>query len=241
MWSTGCLPPRAAARKPLNRHWLPICWAARAAAVAPNATAFIAIATLRLDPASVCSDSCSSRTSIAGIPAGVCRSADISAMRAARSSWFTSSRRACSLRLVLLLLGLAGLFALHGLHHRRRAGVGLLAHHGQEAQHGIVDAERMLQFVHHVLARFDVQAQVVRLRELVDLVGQLATAPVLATVHLAVAGGDHALVAFQHGRNLFALVRVDQENDLVMTHKTPFGLELPRRLDGCSKKVSPRL
>jgi hypothetical protein len=63
------------------------------------------------------------------------------------------------------------------------------------------------------LAALDVQAQVVRLGELLDQVGQLAAAPILDPVHLAAAGGDEALVAFQHGRNLFALIRMDQQND----------------------------
>src|SRR3569832_231747 len=139
MRSTGCLPPRAAARNPVNRHWLPICWAARASAVAPNATAFIAIATCLGVPASACSDSCSRSRAIAGMPAGVCRNADASAMRAARRTWFTCPRCANRLRLVLLLLGLAVRFALHGLHHGRRAGVGLLAHHGEVAQHCVVE------------------------------------------------------------------------------------------------------
>jgi hypothetical protein len=53
---------------------------------------------------------------------------------------------------------------------------------------------------------------------LLDRVGQLAAAPVFQSDHLATGIGDEALVAFQHGRNLFALIRVDQEDDLIVTH-----------------------
>jgi len=43
----------------------------------------------------------------------------------------------------------------------------------------------VLQFVHHGLAGFDVDAQVVGLGQLVDLVRQLTAAPVLNAVDLA--------------------------------------------------------
>jgi hypothetical protein len=37
-------------------------------------------------------------------------------------------------------------------------------------------------------------------------------------MNLAAAGCDHALVTLQHGWNLLALIRVDHENDFIMTH-----------------------
>ncbi|MNR38905.1 hypothetical protein D3C85_1570530 [compost metagenome] len=86
------------------------------------------------------------------------------------------------------------------------------------AQHGVVELEGVLQFSHHSLVGLDVHAQVVGLGQLVDQVRQLTAAPVFHAVHLATASGDHALVALQHGWNLFALIRVDQQNDFVMTH-----------------------
>src|SRR5207253_1876553 len=117
--------------------------------------------TCRACPASMSSDSCSSLKSRAGNPAGVYRRAEASAIQALRTSWFTPDRIAPrGLRLVLRLLGLAGLFALDGLHHRRRAGVGLLAHHCEVAQHGVVEAECVLQFSHHGLVGLDVHAQI---------------------------------------------------------------------------------
>jgi hypothetical protein len=58
----------------------------------------------------------------------------------------------------------------------------------------------------------------VRLGQLVDLVRQLTAAPVFDTVDLTAIGGDQGLVALQHGRNLLALIRVDQHDDFVVTH-----------------------
>jgi len=128
---------------------------------------------------------------------------------------------------VFSLAGLAGFFALDGLHHGRRAGVGLLLLNRQVAQHGVVELEGVLQFSHHGLVGFDVHAQVVGLGQLVDQVRQLTAAPVFYTVHLATASGDHALVALQHGWNLLALIRMDQQNDFVMTHAYSFWVRPP--------------
>src|SRR5690606_18287518 len=49
-------------------------------------------------------------------------------------------------------------------------------------------------------------------------IGELAAAPILEAVDLAVATLDQRLVALDHGRHLLALVRMDQEHDFVMTH-----------------------
>jgi len=55
-----------------------------------------------------------------------------------------SSSAIKSSSLVLGLLGLAGIFAFDGLHHRRRAGFGLLLQNRQVTQDGVVELERML-------------------------------------------------------------------------------------------------
>ena len=57
-----------------------------------------------------------------------------------------------------------------------------------------------------------------RLVHLGDGVGELAPAPILDTVHLAVAGRYQTLVALEHGWDLLALVWVNQKYDLVMPH-----------------------
>ncbi|MNT76782.1 hypothetical protein D3C72_2158290 [compost metagenome] len=56
------------------------------------------------------------------------------------------------------------------------------------------------------------------LGQLLDHVSHLATAPVFHAVNVAVLRGHELLVALDHGRHLFALVRVDDEDDFVMTH-----------------------
>ena len=90
----------------------------------------------------------------------------------------------------MVLLGLAGLFTLNLLHHHGRSGLSLVLQHGQVTQHGVIELEAGFDFSQGVLADFDVQAQVVGLGELVDLVSQLTAAPVFNTVNLATGGGD---------------------------------------------------
>ena len=89
MWSTGCLPLRGVARKPVKRQLLPMaCWRSVSATL-PKATALIATFTCRICPASETSDSCSSLKSRAGSPAGVYRRTEASAILAFKTSWFT--------------------------------------------------------------------------------------------------------------------------------------------------------
>src|SRR5436305_4279376 len=219
-------PLRWDPRKPAKPWLLPISSPATRCVMAPTARARISIETLRGVPSCVTSDSCFRLRSRAGRPAGVYRIAPRSTswavrtrrfMRPARRTAATSSGR--GLLMLMLRLGrLAGLFLLDHLHHDRGRRLGLALDHREVAQHGVVEAEAGLELGEHVLAALDVDAQVVRLRELLDQVGHLATAPVLHPVHLAAAGGDDALVAFQHGRNLLALIRMDQEHDLIVTH-----------------------
>jgi hypothetical protein len=47
-------------------------------------------------------------------------------------------------------------------------------------------------------------------------------------MHRAATDGDDAAVTLDHGGYLLALIRMDQENDLVMPHLvTPYGHGLP--------------
>src|SRR5262245_1032461 len=86
------------------------------------------------------------------------------------------------------------------------------------AQHRVAELERVLELAERLVVALDVHEHVVRLVHLLDRVGELAPAPVLEAVHDAVAGGDDALVALDHGGHLLALVGMDDENDLVMSH-----------------------
>src|SRR6185369_13573681 len=103
-------------------------------------------------------------------------------------------------------------------HHRRGRGMRLVHLDDQVAQHRVAELERVLELAERLVVALDVHEHVVRLVHLLDRVGELAPAPVLEAVHRAVAGGDHALVALDHRGYLLALVGMDDENDLVMSH-----------------------
>ncbi len=77
------------------------------------------------------------------------------------------------------------------------------------AQDGIVEAEAVLQFVQGGLVALDVQQHVVGLVHFLNGVGQLTPTPVLQAMNLAAVAGDQGAIAIDHGRHLFALVRVD--------------------------------
>src|SRR5438105_9108 len=224
-------PLRWEPRKPAKPWLLPISIPARRCVICPTARALISIETLRGVPSCVTSDSCFRLKSRAGRPAGVYLTAPRSTSWAVRTSRFIGRRLAARTRptssgggfLLLLLRSLAGFFLLDHLHHHRRSGLGLALDHRQVAQHGVVEAEAGLELGQHLFAALGGDAQIVGLGQLLDQVGHLATAPVFHAVHLAATGGDDALVAFQHGRNLFALIRMDQEHDFIVTHRTPSG------------------
>src|SRR5690606_21438553 len=120
------------------------------------------------------SDSCSSCISMAGTPAGVYRNGLSSRTVAVSASWFTLDSEQRGLFLVGaggLGRGLAGFFALDGLHHDGRRGLSLFGLDDQMAQHRVVVAEGMLEFVERGLAALDVHAHVMGLDELLDGIG----------------------------------------------------------------------
>jgi len=123
---------------------------------------------------------------------------------------------------VIVGAGIAvALAAFVALGQRGRLGDGLVARDHQIAQHRVIEAERGGELLEHVLAALDVHQHVVRLEDLLNGIGQLTAAPVFQPVNLAARGLDGGAVTLDHGGNLFALVRVDQEHDFVMTHCLP--------------------
>src|SRR5690606_21797658 len=138
------------------------------------------------------------------------------------------------------------------VHHRLRL---LLAHHGRRrrdrlghlddevAQHRVAELERVLELRERLVVALDVHEHVVRLVHLLDRVGELAPAPVLEAVHGAVALRHHVAVALDHLRDLLALVRMDDEDDLVMPHAclTPFprGWAHPRGARAVTRNSRP--
>ena len=61
------------------------------------------------------------------------------------------------------------------------------------AQHGVVEAEAGFKLCQDFLAALDVEADVVSLGKLLDLVSQLTAAPVFDTVQRTTTGGNEAL------------------------------------------------
>ena len=57
-----------------------------------------------------------------------------------------------------------------------------------------------------------------RLMDFVDGMRELPSAPVLLTMDLSLGAFDHASVALEHRGDLFALVRMDQKHDFVVSH-----------------------
>jgi hypothetical protein len=117
-------------------------------------------------------------------------------------------------------MALGCVFALDRFHHRRRCGFSLLHLDGQVTQHGIIEFECGFQLDQGLVVALDVQADVVCLRQLLDLVSHLTAAPVFDAVDVTAAGRDAGLVTLDHRRDLLALVRVDDKYDFIMTHAT---------------------
>src|SRR5450830_280679 len=127
------------------------------------------------------------------------------------------SRRCCrSSGFCTVALGCV--FALHRFHHRRRCGFCFFHLDGQMTQHGIIELECGFQLDQGLVVAFDVQADVVRFWQLLDLVSHLTAAPVFDAMDVTAAAGHRGLVTFDHRRDLLALVRVDDKNDFIMTH-----------------------
>src|SRR5690606_37979659 len=108
-----------------------------------------------------------------------------------------------------------------GLRHRRGLGDGLVHLDDEMAQHCIAESECASELGERLAIAFDVHEDVVRLVDLRDRIRELAPAPIFKTMNDTVTGCDHRLIAFQHRRNLFTLVGMDQKYDLVMAHLLP--------------------
>src|SRR3954466_9768099 len=173
-----------ALRKPASRISLPRGLPAISRAFASKAMAPSSACTLRLPPASSCSDSCASLNSSAARPAGVWRSAPRSSSRPLSSSRFSANIRAALHHRFRLLL----------LHHRRRGGDGLVHLDDQVAQHRVRELERVLELREGLVVALDVHEDVVRLVHLGEGIRELPAAPVFQAMHRALAACDEALV-----------------------------------------------
>jgi hypothetical protein len=117
------------------------------------------------------------------------------------------------------------------LHHRRRFGNGSPGLDCQMAQHGVIEAERVLQLVQGFLVAFDIHQHVMGLVDLLDRIGQLAAAPVFQTVDIAAFGSDQRAVTLYHRGHLLALIGVNDKHDFVMTHCISLWLKPPAKLN----------
>src|SRR5699024_8231127 len=81
-----------------------------------------------------------------------------------------------------------------------------------------IELEGALEFGQGFSVALDIEHQVVRLVQLGNGKGQLQTPPVFTAVDTATLFFDQATVAIEHTGHLFALVRMNQENDFIMSH-----------------------
>ena len=115
------------------------------------------------------------------------------------------------------------------LRERRRLRYRLPAQEDQVAQHRVIEAEGPLEVVYHLRAALDVHQNVVRLVHLGDGIGELAASPVLEAMDLAFLRLDDRSIALDHRGHLFALIRMDQDDDLVVSQGALLSaLRLPR-------------
>ena len=115
------------------------------------------------------------------------------------------------------------------LRERRRLAYRLPAQEDQVAQHRVVEAEGPLEVVYHLRTALYVHQNVVRLVHLGDGIGELAASPVFEAMDPALLRLDDRPVALDHRGHLFALIRMDQDHDLVVSQGAlPSAVRLPR-------------
>src|SRR5262249_39444787 len=101
------------------------------------------------------------------------------------------------------------------------------------AQHRVVKLEGMLELAQRLRVALDVHEHVVRLVDLRERESELAAAPILEPVDLAVLARYRRPVTLDHRRDLLALVRVNDETHLVMSHHISLWIEPPAQVRRC--------
>ena len=86
------------------------------------------------------------------------------------------------------------------------------------ANHRIVETERAREFFKRFGVHFHIHQDVVRLVDLRNGIGELASAPVFHSMYGAAPAFDHGAVALHHSAHLFGLVRVHHEDYFVVSH-----------------------
>ena len=85
-------------------------------------------------------------------------------------------------------------------------------------KNGVVVTEIVFEFFKNFGAAFDVHQNIVGFHEFLDRVCQLTAAPIFETVNLTAVAFHSSLVTLNHRRDLFALIRMDDEANLIVTH-----------------------
>src|SRR5262252_8707844 len=108
------------------------------------------------------------------------------------------------------------------------------------AQHRVVELEGMLELAQRLGVALDVHEHVVRLVDLGERESQLAPAPILESVDFAVLARYRRAVTLDHRRDLLALVRVDDETHLVMSHHISLWMKPPAGFRRCDAAETMR-
>src|SRR5215467_2127345 len=108
------------------------------------------------------------------------------------------------------------------------------------AQHRVVELEGMLELAQRLGVALDVHEHVVRLVDLGERESELAAAPILEPVDLAVLARYRRTVTLDHRRDLLALVRVNDETHLVMSHRVSLWKKPPAQVRRCDAAETVR-
>ncbi len=85
-------------------------------------------------------------------------------------------------------------------------------------QYSVIELESVLEFVEHCLIALDVHQNVVCLVNFLDGIDQLPPAPVFYAMDLSLTAGYQRPIAFNHCRDLLALIGMDNKYDLKVPH-----------------------
>ena len=106
------------------------------------------------------------------------------------------------------------------LRERRGFGDRLPTKEYQVAQHSVIESKRRLEVVYDLGGALDIHQHIVRLVNLRDGIGELSAPPVFQAMNAAFVGLDDGTVALDHRRHLLTLVRMDQNDDFVVSQRT---------------------
>jgi hypothetical protein len=117
-----------------------------------------------------------------------------------------------------VIIGRTAGLGLTSLDQRRGFRDGFVAANRQAAQDSVVETKAILELIESRLITFDIHQHEMRLEHFMDGIRQLAPAPVFQAMNSAGCRFDNGTVSLDHGRNLGALIGVNQEHDFVMSH-----------------------